>query len=283
MKQSKLKEKALFAGCLVTCRFPEYELSSKRVLETIGIKTHTIPGATCCGQVLQGVNPNWLYMTAYNLARAEKLNLDLITLCGGCTNTFKRVQFMCRQNPDLLKDINRVLNKLGLQFNNSVKVQHLLEVMYDNREAMPGKKKQLPVKVAVMNPCQVFRPVEIMQFDNAKHPRVMENLLGPIVSEIVPYPMQDDCCGASMTMICRETAFKIGGLRLEQLQNQQADLIATACGNCHLLLHNLQSEYYRGQRIPCLFLPQLLGVAWGLDWQDVMINDRQIRSLVGGV
>jgi len=279
-----IKEKALFPGCLVTYRFPEYELSSKRVLEALRIETHTLPELMCCGQVLQGINPNWIYMTAYNLALAEQRDMDVITLCGGCTNTFKRVQSMCRQNPWVLDDINQVLTRVGLHFHNTVKTQHLHEVLYEHIDKSMGcLRKVIPLKIAIMNPCQVFRPAAIMKFDNSKHPQVMETLLGPVVSDIISYSLQDNCCGASLSMSDQAAAYQVGKARLEELEDKDVDLIITACGNCHLLLHCMQPEYYSGRRIPCLFLPQLLGLAMGFRPQDLMINDPRIRRMVTSV
>jgi len=278
------KEKVLFPGCLVTYRFPEYELSSKLVLEALCIKTHTLPELVCCGQVLQGINPNWIYMAAYNLALVEQRDMDVITLCGGCTNTFKRVQFMCRQSPRLLDDINQVLTRVGLQFHNTVKTQHLLEILNENNEKIIDCLKEIiTFKIAITNPCQVFRPAAVMNFDDSKHPRVMEKLLGPVVRDIIPYSLQDSCCGASLSMSNRAAAYKVGRARLKELENKDVDLIITACGNCHLLLHCMQAEYHSGLRIPCLFLPQLLGMAMGFSPQDVMINEPNIRSLVTNV
>jgi heterodisulfide reductase subunit B len=279
-----IKENALYAGCLVTARFPEYELSAKLVLEAIGIKTHPLPEAMCCSQVLQGTNPNWIYMAGYNLALAEQNNMDLITLCGGCTNTLKRVQFMCRQNPETLADINRVLKRVDLHLNNTVKTQHILEVLHEHKDAVSARaKKLLPLKAAVMIPCQVFRPAAVMQFDDADHPRVMEELVKASASNTVPYSLQNNCCGASLTLSNPEAAYKIGRARLEELEQKNTDVIITACGNCHLLLERRQSEYYGGRKIPCLFLPQLLGLAMGFSLDEMMVNDSHLRSLLSYV
>jgi Heterodisulfide reductase, subunit B len=274
-------EKVLFAGCLVTYRFPEYELSSKRVLEALHFKLHTLPELVCCGQVLQGISPNWIYMTAYNLALAEQKDMDVITLCGGCTNTFKRVQYMCRQNPRMLDDINQVLKQVGLQFRNTGKVQHLLEVLNEHYDIIKNSlEKHLPLKIALVNPCQVFHPAAVMKFDQPHHPQVMEKLLESVAADIIPYSMQDNCCGASMSMTSLSAAYQVGKKRLEELGSKGAEVLVTACGNCHLLLHCMQSEYYRGREIPCLFIPQILGLAMGFNMQDVMINDPRIRSMM---
>jgi len=278
------KKNALFAGCLVTSRFPEYELSSKLILGALGLKTHTLSEVMCCGQVLQGIIPNWIYAAAYNLALAEQNNMNVITLCGGCTNTFKRVQFMCRENPETLENINLLLAKVGLEFHNTVKTQHLLEVLHEHYdEFLTVIKKRLPLKVAVMNPCQVFRPAAVMKFDDSEHPRIMEKLVGAVTAVIIPYALQDHCCGASLTMSNLEAAYQIGRTRLDELKRKGTEVIITACGNCHLLLDNNQSAYYTGRKIPCLFLPQLLGVAMGMTPGEMMINDFGIRSLLNNV
>lgn len=277
-------EETLFAGCLVTYRFPEYELSGKRVLEAIGIKTRIIPGMICCGQVVQGLNSNWIYMAAYNLALAEQRNMDIITLCGGCTNTFKRLQFMCRQKPGLMDDINQVLSRAGLHFQNQVKVRHILQVLNQKSDEIKNcTNSPIPLKIALTNPCQLFRPAEVMDFDDAEHPLVMKNLLNPVVKEIVPYSMQDNCCGASLLMNNPEGAYQAGKARLKELEKGNIDLIITACGNCHLLLHCLQARYYEGRRIPGMFITQLLGIAMGFKPDELMINDQHLRGLVEGV
>jgi heterodisulfide reductase subunit B len=279
-----IRKKALYAGCLITSRFPEYELSSKLILEAIGIKTNALPEAMCCSQVLQGTNPNWIYMAGYNLALAEQNNMDLITLCGGCTNTLKRVQFMCRENPETLKNINRVLEKVNLHLYNTVRTQHILEVLHEHSDAVSAcAKKLLPLKAAIMNPCQVFRPAAVMQFDNADHPRVMEELVHAVTAETVHYSLQNNCCGAPLVYNNPETAYRIGRTRLEELERKNTDAIITVCGNCQLLLERRQSEYYEGRKIPCLFLPQLLGMSMGFTLDEMMINDSGIRSLLNNV
>jgi heterodisulfide reductase subunit B len=111
----------------------------------------------------------------------------------------------------------------------------------------------------------------------------MEELLGPVVREIIPYSFQDRCCGASLTMSNLAAAYQIGRTRLEELERKDTDVIITACGNCQLLLDRKQSAYYNGRKIPCLFLPQVLGIAMGFTPEELMINDSGVRSLVSGV
>jgi heterodisulfide reductase subunit B len=193
-------------------------------------------------------------------------------------------EIMCRENPDKLKDINRLLTKLGLEFNNTIKTQHLLEVLHEhNDKVLTAAKKQLPLRAAVMNPCQVFRPAAIMQFDDSEHPRIMEKLVCAVTEADIPYSLQDHCCGASLTVSNLEAAYQIGRARLNELKHKDTEVIITACGNCHLLLDHNQSAYFNGPKIPCLFLPQLLGLAMGMTPGELMINDLNMRSLLSNV
>ncbi|MDD3890281.1 MAG: heterodisulfide reductase-related iron-sulfur binding cluster [Syntrophomonadaceae bacterium] len=279
-----MKNMALFPGCLVLSLFPEYELASKKILALLDIQTHTLPETICCGSVLQSVNSNWIYAAAYDLALAERSGMEIITLCGGCTNSFKRLQWMCRSNPLLLDEINEVLAQVGLSFHNTVHVSHILEILFERKETLRRQCcKSLPLRVAVMTPCQVFRPANVMHFDDSDHPRVMQNLISSTVAEVVSYSMEDDCCGSSLSMSQESVAFRVGQVRLEELEKKKTDMIITACGNCHLLLQNMQSAYYQGRPIPCLFLPQLLGVAMGFSSKEMMISHPSVRSLIENV
>lgn len=278
-----MKNMALFPGCLVLALFPEYELASKKVLALLDIQTCTLPETICCGSVLQSVTPHWIYLAAYNLALAEQSGREIITLCGGCTNSFKRLQWMCKTNPLLLDEINRVLAQVGLSFHNTVSVSHILEILWQRKAALQKLCSQsLNLRAAVMNPCQVFRPAHIMHFDDAEHPRVMQNLISSSVAEVIPYSMEDDCCGSSLSMSQQSAAFRAGQARLEELARKETDIIITACGNCHLLLQNMQSAYHSGRPIPCLFLPQLLGVSMGFSSEEMMIHPL-VRSLIENV
>jgi heterodisulfide reductase subunit B len=122
-----------------------------------------------------------------------------------------------------------------------------------------------------------------MQFDNSEHPQVMEKFVRAMVTEFISYSFQSRCCGASLTMNNLEAAYKIGHARLEELEQKDTEVVITACGNCHLLLDRKQSAYYSCRRLPCLFLPQLLGLAMGFTPEQLMIDDSCIRSLVNSV
>ena len=283
-QQSDKFNKILYPGCLVCYRFPEYEISSIIVLNTLNVQTHLLEKSVCCGSFLQGESEDWLYMTAYNLALAEAKHMDIITLCGGCTNVFRRFQHQCGQEPKWMERVNERLYPMGLEFHNTVHVCHILEYLYQQIDTLAETiKNKITFKAAMVNPCQVFRPQEIMKVDNLDDPQMMRRLCSLAGSEIISYSQENQCCGSSVSLADKELGNRIANKRLVELEEHQVDVMITACGNCQLLLDRLQKEYYTGKPIPGLFLPQLLGLAMGISAEALKIRSPQVRRLLKNV
>ena len=81
------KEYSVFWGCMIQTLQIYAELSTKKVLDRLGVKMHEIEGVTCCPEpdVSKSLDyETWLFTAARNLALAEKLGNDVITVCNGC-------------------------------------------------------------------------------------------------------------------------------------------------------------------------------------------------------
>ena len=288
MKQSEIQgkpdKKILFPGCLILYRFPEYETSAKLVLNQLNVETYTLQKSACCGSFLQGKSEEWPYMTAYNLALAEEQHMDIITLCGGCINVFRRFQHQCRQDPGLMERVNERLQPLGLVFKNEVKVCHLLEYLHENLDALAETmQKKIPLRSAMVNPCQIFRPGEIMNFDNPDDLQAMRRVAGLAGVEIIPYSQENQCCGSTVSLADHNLGTIVAHNRLIGLEEKQAAAMIIACGNCQLMLDRLQKEYHTGKPIPGIFLPQLIGLAMGFSAQELRIRSPHIRRWLKNV
>lgn len=270
----------LFPGCLNLYRFPGYELSARQVLSRLGISTGSLDRQTCCGGFLEGKTENWQLMAAYNLSLAEQKGAGLITLCGGCTNTFRRVIYNCHQDPELLRSLNRKLKVIGLEFHNTVGVKHVLQVLVERLNQLEAQIVQpLPKRAAMVYPCQIFRPDYILDFDNPQKPQVMARLGQIIGLGIVDYSGEYDCCGSTLQLSNREAAFRLGKQKVSAMTEAGAEIMVTACGNCHVLLDRLQSQYHRPV-IPGYFITQLVGMAMGLSPREVMLSPRRGRRVL---
>lgn len=279
-----MKRVLLYPGCLILYRFPEYEYTSKLLLETLNISTETLDNLVCCGAYMQGSSANWEYLAAYNMSLAEANNLDIITLCGGCTNVFKRLKHKCQINPEKQAELNVKLGKIGLEFRNEVKVKHLFEIITDNYEQLAKLiSKSVDLNIAAMYPCQLFYPSEIIGFDPIQAQNTLEGLAQLSNCNIINYPQENDCCGSSLINVNPDIAHKLGKNRLETLEEKDAQVIVTACGNCHVLLDRMQKEYHQGRQIPAMFISQFIGLILGWNNNDLRIKSPLLRRVIKNV
>jgi heterodisulfide reductase subunit B len=271
---------ALFPGCLVLQRMPQYEKASREVLSVIGIKSEIIPRAACCGAPLESFTDRWLYLAAYNLCLVDGMGLDVLTLCGNCTNTLLRAKRELG-DPSLRREVNATLSEIGLRYEGKATVKHLVQLLSENLDQLRERMtKKLPLKVAVTHPCQAFRPHEVTGFDDPLEPQAMRRIVALTGAELVDYVAEHDCCGSTLYLADQELGLEAGRRKLASVAG--ADLLVDACGNCQLLLERfrgLMEDTARQSRTVVLTLPQLLGLAMGMEAADLGISAASARAI----
>lgn len=266
----------LFPGCLVLSRFHEYELASRQILNRLGIEILDMEEFCCCGSSLvSGVRDDWVNLPAYSLARGEKLGMDIVTLCGSCTNTFLRVNLALERDPNLLERANSRLEKLGLSYTGTTKVRHILEILADRVDEI-GKSviSTLNFKIALSHPCQIMRPSEIIPKQNPLNFQSMREIVSALGVEVVNYSAEWDCCGSTILLCNKAMALGVGKRKLESAIEAGAEMVCICCGNCLLLLdrHQSQMEMKNGEkRMPVLSLPQIIGMTFGFPRDEMGI------------
>jgi heterodisulfide reductase subunit B len=255
---------------------PEYEASTRAVLRQLGIELETVQQATCCGSpIVESFTPDWVYLAAYNLALVERMGHDVVvTVCGGCTNTLTRAA-LALQDPEARAEANRRLEPLGLTVAGQVQVRHVVRLLAEREEELGARVvRPLSARVAITNPCQAFRPGDVMGFDDPLEPQSLRRLVELTGAEVVDYGGEDECCGATLYLANRQLSLAAGRRKLEAVR--EADLLLHSCGNCQLLLRRFQGLIVRdepGLRKPALFLPQLLGLALGLPEEELGLRE----------
>jgi heterodisulfide reductase subunit B len=271
---------ALFPGCLVLQRMPQYEMASIRVLGELGIQLENIPGAACCGAPLESFTDRWLHLAAYNLGLAERLGVDVVTLCGNCTNTLLRAK-TALVDPALRHEANEILKKIGLRFEGKTTVKHLVELLTEHLDELAQKVTgELSLRVAVTHPCQAFRPHEIALFDDPLQPQAMSRIVELTGAQVVHYDAEFDCCGSTLYLADEQLGLEAGRRKLASAG--QADVLVDACGNCQLLLERfrgLMPDGGGGDGMVVLTLPQLLGLAMNIGSEELGIGPATARVL----
>ena len=281
---------ALFLGCTVSVKGLNYELSTRRVAEKLGIKFVDIPEFACCGFPLNSIHHrSAVTMAARNLALAEAENLDIIVLCSACGGFLTEVQklFTDNKNKEEQKWINEKLKDLGYNFNGSVKVKHFARVLYEDigfdnlRKLIIKPLKGL--KIAPHYGCHYIKPSKIFDgFDDPIHPQSLDKLIEITGATPVQYRDKLQCCGGGILAIDEETSVKMTKQKLENIKEKNADAMTLICPFCSIMYDEFQStiesNYDIIYNIPILYYPQLLGLAMGLDpKKDLAVKQNQVK------
>ncbi|OQY25039.1 MAG: hypothetical protein DRJ03_02185 [Chloroflexi bacterium] len=265
-----------YPGCLVHQRMPEYEAATRAVLRPLGIELKIVQQAVCCGSpVVESFTADWVYLAAYNLALVERIGYEaVVTVCGGCTNTLTRAA-RALQDPAMRAEANRRLAPLGLSVTGRVDVIHLVRLLVEREDEVRARiVRPLPFSVALTNPCQVFRPGDVMGFDDPVRPQSVRRLVEMTGVEVVEYGGEDECCGATLYLADQALSLAAGRRKLEAVQ--EADVLLHGCGNCQLLLRRFQRLIIHDEvrlRKRALLLPQLIGLAMGLPEAELGLRE----------
>jgi heterodisulfide reductase subunit B len=279
-------ELAFYPGCLVLQRLPEYEASTRAVLQRLDIELRIVQQPVCCGSpVIESFSADWLYPAAYNLARVEAMGLDtVVAVCGGCANTLTRAAHALN-DPDLRAKVNQCLEPLELAVTGGVTVKHLIRLLIEREDDLRAQiarplflrqAQDRPFRIALTNPCQAFRPGDVMGSQSPMEPQDMRRLVALTGAEVIEYGGEDECCGATVYLADRDLALAAGRRKLEAVADEGADLLLHGCGNCQLLLRRFQRLIVQDDaylRIRALLLPQLIGLAMGIPEAELGLRE----------
>ena len=280
----------LFIGCTISVRGLNYELSARKVAEKLGIEFVDIQEFSCCGFPLSSIHHNSaVAIAARNLALAKAKNLDIITLCSACTGYLTEVKNLLesKTNSKLLKDVNKKLKDLGYKYEKGVKIKHFARFLYEDigvdkikehiKEPLKG------IKVAPHYGCHYIKPSEIFDgFDNPIHPQSLDKLIEVTGATPVHYRDKLQCCGGGILAVNEETSVKMVKEKLDHIKDANADAMTLICPFCSIMYDEFQptieTTYEIEYKIPVLYYPQLLGLAFGLDpKKDLAVRKNQVK------
>ena len=88
-------------------------------------------------------------------------------------------------------------------------------------------------------------------------------------AEVVDFPGKTRCCGFPILTINEKNSLTMVATHTRDAKSHGADIMVTPCPLCHLNLDGMQTKAARQEHtpidLPILHLPQLLGLAMGLD------------------
>ncbi|NIP66570.1 disulfide reductase [Candidatus Bathyarchaeota archaeon] len=277
----------LFLGCVIPYRVASYELSTRKVLGRLGVDLVEMPDFTCCGLPLDPVNHEMmLTLAARNLCLAEQQSLDMMTLCNGCFGVLNHVNKELKENKKHRKQVNEYLNKIGMKFKGNTSVKHLIHVLVKDvgleRIKDTVQKPLNPMKVAVHTGCHVLRPSKYVEYDDPENPTLLKKLVKATGAESMDYLNENECCGNPIIGINSEVPLQLARHKLKNIRSVGAEALITICPFCHMMydLHQPRIErvYDEEIGIPILHYPQLLGLAMGMNPEELAFKDLRVDA-----
>lgn len=272
------KRFALFFGCTIPVRLPQYESAARAVLGHLGIMLVTLPEFGCCGYPLRNINQRaFVLSSARNIALAEKHGVDLLTLCQCGYGTLRMADHLLKEDAALRKETNTVLAKEGLRYQGGIEVTHLLRVLFHEvgLEKIRTHIRQPfdNLKVAPHYGCHALRPSRVMQFDHPVAPTLFDQLVETTGAKSVAWPLKLACCGGPLKGTDDTMALDFAENKLEDAARAGAHCVATACPYCQMQFDAVpgRMRFERGDThpVPAVLFVQLLGLAMGIDRQTL--------------
>ncbi len=278
---------ALFLGCTVPVRTMGYEVSTRSVMEKLGIPLVDLKDFGCCGFPLESIDHDtYLSVAARNLAVAESENLSVMTLCSACNGSLLKAN-LAMQDEKVREKINANLKPLGRTYNGTVEVKHAARVLYENKDKIAELAKPLNLNIAVHYGCHYIKPSEIYEdFEDPEVPYSLEEIVAAVGATPVQYENKKQCCGGAVLGIDEAVSLEMTRQKLNHMKSAGADAMVLVCPFCDIMYDvnqkriEKQSEEKFG--IPVLFLPQFVGLALGLspDNLGLKLNRVSVRSLL---
>jgi len=282
---------AFYPGCVSRGATPELYSATIEICNKLGIDLdiESMKSASCTGSgVLQEKNERLGdTLNARNFALAEKSGNPLMTICSTCQGVMSQANKRLTENPDYLAEINQDLAEEGLEYKGTIDPRHLLwiiieDVGIDNLKSMIVRPLD-GFKIAPFYGCYIVRPSSVLGFEeNPERQDSLEKVIEAVGAEVVDFPGKTLCCGFPILTINEKNSVKMVANHTVDAKDRGADAMVTPCPLCHLNLDGYQPKAASVAKkpigLPILHLPQLIGLALGIDPSAMRLNKHIIST-----
>ncbi len=279
----------LFLGCVIPYRLPSYEVSTRKVLDRLGVKLLEMSEFNCCGFPMDPISYELsLTLAARNLCSAEQQGLNILTLCNGCFGTLNKANKTLKEDKQLRDEINKNLEEIGMEFKGTMEVKHLVHVLAEDVgfEKIKGtvKKPLTEFHVAQHSGCHLVRPAKyVTHNDDPENPTMLKKLIRLTGAECLDYMDETECCGNPIIGVNEEVPFQMAREKLQHVKAVKAQALITVCPFCHMMYDLNQPRIERAFDekfgIPVLHYSQLLGLAMGFTPEELMLNQLRVKPI----
>jgi succinate dehydrogenase / fumarate reductase, cytochrome b subunit len=210
----------------------------------------------------------------------------MMNICSTCQGAQTECQERLDANAEYREQVNGTLAEQGLQYEKGLTNKNFLWVLVEELgldELRSRVKRPLTdLKVGPFYGCYIVRPVDRLGIDN-ELPR--DTYLGQVIEAlggtVIEYAGSHKCCGFPIITMHKEASLKQAGRHLGDAMDADADCLVTPCPLCHL---NLDLQQPLAERVvgrdlhmPVLHLPQLVGLALGLEPKELGLQRHVVK------
>jgi heterodisulfide reductase subunit B len=276
---------AFFIGCTALARLWGYETSSRKTAAKIGVELVDMPGSSCCGttylETLDEITA--LALAARNICIAEEMGLDIVTICNGCTEALVKANKKLKEDPGLRAEVNHVLAEVGKEFKGTVDVKHYVRMLKDDigleKLGSMVVKPFEGLRVGAHYGCHMLKPSDVMLYDDPEAPTTLDELIDLTGARSVQYPNKLECCAGPIMGVREDVTWSVGLEKVETVK-KYADIMVTACPFCYITYERCQLMADNSPEVPVVHYPQLLGLALGLDYEDLGLEENKVDASV---
>ncbi len=280
---------AYWPGCVSRGFTPELHGAMAKVAPLLDIELVELDRGNCCGAGVIAEHNQELADTlnARTFAMAQQTDGALMmNICSTCQGSMTECQERLDASTGYRTTINETLQPEGLRYDRGVVNKNFLwvlveEIGLDNLKSMV-KRPLENLRVGPFYGCYIVRPADRLDIDS-EHPRdtYLQQLIEALGGTVVDYAGAYKCCGFPIITMNKEASLKQAGRHLGDAVDADADCLVTPCPLCHLNLDLQQplAEGVVGRELgmPVLHLPQLVGLALGLDPKELGMQRHVVK------
>jgi succinate dehydrogenase / fumarate reductase cytochrome b subunit len=281
---------AYWPGCVSRGFTPELHGSMAKVAPLLDIELVPLDRACCTGAGVIAEHNQELAdsLNARTFALAQQVaGADLMmNICSTCQGAQSECQERLDANAEYRAHINENLAPENLEYTAGLANKNFLwvlveEIGLDNLKAMV-KRPLTDLRVGPFYGCYIVRPTDRIGI-TAENPRdtYLEQVIDTLGGTTVEYAGSQKCCGFPIITMNKQASLKQAGTHLGDAMDADADCLVTPCPLCHLNL-DLQQPLAapvvgRELQMPVLHLPQLVGLALGLDPKELGLTKHVVK------
>jgi succinate dehydrogenase / fumarate reductase cytochrome b subunit len=245
--------------------------------------------ASCCGAgVIEEHNQELAdTLNARTFALAQQTEGQLMmNICSTCQGAQSECQERLDANSDYRDQINQNLQDEGLRYEKGLTNKNLLWLLVEEiglEEVKRRVKRPLSgLRVGPFYGCYIVRPARRLGIDE-DHPRdrYLHMLIEALGGTVIDYAGVYKCCGFPIITMNKEASLRMAGRHLGDAIDAEADCLVVPCPLCHLNLDLQQPDASKAVNrelgLPVLHLPQLIGLALGLEPKELGMNRHIVR------